>query len=547
MNQRDAKPMRHIIVVGGGTAGYFVALAVKRAHPYLDVTLIESSKIPIIGVGEATTTLMPPFLHRQLGIDIGDLYRAVRPTWKLGIKFEWGDPGAGNFVYPFGFTEPLEAFAHDGNLTNQSVTSLMMLANRTPILMREDGTPESLLPQVKFAYHLDNKPFVAFLADYARRNGIHHIDAQIKSVEADAEGANVVQLHLEDGRTVRADLYVDASGFRALLIEQALGSPFISYASSLFCDTAVVGELPQPGVIEPYTTAQTMSAGWCWRIPVEGEDHRGYVHSSAHLGIDAARDEMRVKNPGLGDTWTVRFRSGRHQDFWKGNTVAIGNAYGFVEPLQSTALHMVIIEIAYLLGGLQAAAEGGQPDRDFANRSVGAHWDYLRWFLALHYRFNHREESEFWRSCRASVDVSGMADFLDRYRSQGPWDEDGQLHYATGDPAFSYEGLMIMLLGQKAPCPAPKHARISPVQWEVRRSSMQGLVTRARPQAEALAILRQHRELLEEAVNSPRSWMQRGGELLLPITAATGMMHPQASAPLSERGPYDHLFTDDWS
>jgi tryptophan 7-halogenase len=530
-----------VIVVGGGTAGYFAALALKRQLPNLDVTLIESSKIPIVGVGEATTTLMPPFLHRQLGIDIVELYRDVRPTWKLGIRFDWGLPGDYCFTYPFGVTNPIEAYAHDGTIANQSVASLMMAADRAPIVSGDNGAPVSLLPQMKFAYHLDNHTFVAYLTKLARRAGIHYIDVEIKDVATSADRNSVERLILDDGRELRADLYVDASGFRALLIEKTLGSPFISFASSLFCDSAVVGAVPQEGAIQPYTTAETMDAGWCWRIPVQGEDHRGYVYSSAHLTLDQACAEMRAKNARLGDTWTVRFRSGRHREFWKGNTVAVGNAYGFVEPLQSTALHMVIIEIAYLIGGLQAAGNG-QPDRAFANKSIGAHWDYLRWFLAIHYKYNRKKSTEFWRACREGVEVGEMQPLLDRFRTIGPWDEEGNLRYTTGDPAFSFEGLMIMLLGQQVPCPPPRRTSLSKTQWDARVAAGRALVGRALGQAQALDLMRRHPELLQDLVTSNSSWINRGGELITGISPTTGIVHPKSDGPTEKRGPYDHLF-----
>ena len=498
---------RRFVVVGGGTAGYFAALALRREFPDDAVTLVESSKIPIVGVGEATTTLMPAFLHRQLGIDIVELYRAVKPTWKLGIKFDWGLPGDYAFNYPFGSCEPVEACAHDGALADQSLVSMLMSADRAPIVTGPDGAPQSLLTNTPFAYHLENRNFVAFLATFAQRAGIAHIDAEITSVVASPDGERVERLILDDGRAVEADLYVDASGFRSLLIEKALGSPFISYASSLFCDSAVVGEVPQRGPIQPYTTAQAMEAGWCWRIPVEGEDHRGYVFSSAHRTVDQAREEMRARNPGLGDTWSLRFRSGRHREFWKGNTVAVGNAYGFVEPLESTALHMVIIELAYLAAGLRATADGAAA-RAHANARVGAHWDYLRWFLALHYRFNRKFDNDFWRDCRARVDVSGVESLLDHHQRVGPWGDGAAAYALSHDPTFGSPGLLIMLLGQQVPCPPPPApSAASRDAWRARVAEQRAVAARALDQQAALDLLRRRPDLLEEQVAFRGSWM----------------------------------------
>ncbi len=516
-------------VIGGGTSGYFAALAVKRRFPEVSVTLVESPDVPIIGVGEATTTLMPPFLHGQLGIDAAELFAAVKPTFKLGIRFEWGAPGDYWFTYPFGDADPVEAYAFERDLRQQSFVSMLMNDDRAPVLRDESGALRSLLTQVKFAYHLDNAPFVRFLARTAAQADVAHVAMTIDRVERTADGEGIAAVHDRDGREVRSDFFVDATGFRSLLLEDTLGSPFESWASTLFCDRAIVATVPQPGPVRPYTTAETMDAGWCWRIPVEGEDHRGYVHASAFLDEDAAVDEMRARNPGMGDPWVVRFRSGRHRDFWRGNTVAVGNAYGFVEPLESTALHMVIIELAYLLAGLAAmddpADDGTYPS--FANGAVGGHWDYLRWFLGVHYKFNRRRETPFWEAARA--DVSGLQHVLDRFLRDGPeLDADGR-RYVVGDPAFGYSGLTMMLLGQHAPGPVKPRGRLDRAGWEARVAAQRSMVRTALPHGEALAALRANPAMLAELMSSPASWCHGDAERVVLPPRGREVMHPRSN------------------
>jgi tryptophan halogenase len=475
----------NIGVVGGGTAGYFAALAVKRRFPAFDVTLVESRDVPIIGVGEATTTLMPPFLHRRLGIDPVELFAAVKPTFKLGIKFEWGR----GFHYPFGDADPAAALRFDGDMATQSLVSLLMAADRAPVLRGPGGELVSLLGRLPFAYHLDNAPFVAFLAAQAARAGIGRVEMTIEEVRLDERG--VAGLRSRD-RELSFDLYVDASGFRSLLLER-LGTPFLSYAGSLFCDRAVTGTVPASD--QPYTTAETMDAGWCWRIPVEGEDHRGYVHASAFADEDAAAAEMGRKNPGLRDLKVVRFRSGRHTEMWQKNVVALGNAYGFVEPLESTALHMVIVGVSHLLDGL--ADLNSRATIAAANRDFGAAWDELRWFLSIHYKFNRRLETTFWRAARADVDVSGMAERIERFRREGPWPMEG---------GGAFNGVPTLLLGQEVPGGEPRSS-IDPDRWRARVADDRRLIQHALPQSEALAILAAHPKLLRELVDSPRSWL----------------------------------------
>ncbi len=524
---------RTIGVIGGGTAGYFAALAIRKQFPEIAVTVVESKDVPITGVGEATTTLMPPFLHAQLGLDIVELFNQVRPTFKLGIKFEWGsaDPDY-FFTYPFGDADPIEAMAFDGDLRTQSLLSLMMTQDRAPVLRGPEGQLVSLLMQAKFAYHLDNAPFVRFLAEAAARAGIGHEEMTIATVVPRADGDGVAALRSLDGRELTFDLYVDASGFRSLLLEGTLGSTFRSYASSLFCDRAIVGVVPQGDVIQPYTTAETMDCGWCWRIPVVGEDHRGYVHASTHLSEDAARVEMHAKNPGLKDTWVVRFRSGRHTDFWRANVVAVGNAYGFVEPLESTALHMVIVELAYLLAGIEAmdAPENALTYPGFASEAVGAHWDYLRWFLSLHYKFNRRLDTPFWKDAREHVDVSGLEGLVERYRRDGPWIAAEGADFQHGDPAFGFGGTMMILLGQAVEAPVRPRAGMTRELWAARTAGQRASLRWALPQAAALAALRAEPELLRQFATSDRSWCTQDVELAR-VLPTREWVHPRSGMP----------------
>ena len=500
--------IHRVAVLGGGTAGYFAALALKARFADLDVTVIEAPDIPIIGVGEASTPLMPPFLHGHLGLDIVDLFREVQPTLKLGIHFQWGQPGEYSFNYPFSEADTVEAYAQDGDTAGQSLLASLMQSGRAPIVRDDAGRPVSLLNQLKFAYHLNNAPFVTWLAKVAKQRGIHLVSARIADVIVAADPAQPEQISVRSVRTTQGellafDLYVDASGFRSQLIGQALKTPFRDFSSTLFCDRAVVGEMPQDGIVRPYTTAETMDAGWCWRIAINGEDHRGYVFSSAFMDTDRAIAELKAKNPLIGDARLVKFRSGRHEQFWVGNVIAVGNAYGFVEPLESTALHMVIIELEYVL---QALAEGNaEKTRPRLNRRIGAHWDYLRWFLGIHYKFNQRLDTPFWRAARAEVNISGLQTAVERFAHRGPWRKVDDLSCQVGDPALGYDGMMMLLLGQKAPGPRGR-TRVDRDQWLDRRAAQAAMTARALPHAEALRVLSERDDFLRDFVNSPNSW-----------------------------------------
>ena len=488
-------------ILGGGTAGYLTAMALGRWHPDLAVTLIESSAVPVIGVGEATTPLMPQFLHVDLGLDVHELFRQVAPTFKLGIRFEWGAPG-GVFNYPFGPIHVLEPAAYDGDIRRCSPRSLLIDAGALPLARDRRGWHSDLDLGVDVAYHLDNQRFVRYLRNQAKDFGVEIVDAKISGVEVADDGGSVIGLVADDGRRFAFDLYVDCSGFRSLLLEETLGSPFLSYQDSLLTDRALVASVPHAKgeSIRPYTLAQSYGAGWCWSTPQRDADHRGYVFCSELASPEDAEREMRRVNPGMGDARLITFRAGRHQHFWRGNVVAMGNAYGFVEPLESTALHMLIRQI-----GLLAGAFPLRPNEPgvaaVLSRKVGAWWDYLRWFLALHYRYNRYLDTPFWRRCRRHTDVSSHRELIELFRERGP------LSYQPAtlagvdvpDPLWGAEGVDLLLLGQgvESLLPAPALSR---AQWRQRARLYQQAAARSTPQRQAFEILDRQPELLERWV-----------------------------------------------
>jgi tryptophan 7-halogenase len=483
-------------IVGGGTAGWLAALALRRRRPEVEVTLIESSAVPVIGVGEATTPLLPQLLHADLGLDAGDLFRHVRPTLKLGVRFDWGRPAAepgGAFNYPFGPLRLLEPAAWDGGVEAASLRSLLMTAGRVPAFVPPAGPPGAP-PELRFgtavAYHLDNRPFVAWLRRQAAAAGVEPVDATVADVRLDTSGERVDELVAEDGRRFRCDLWLDCSGFRSLLMGNALGSPFDSFAASLFTDRALVAAAPldpDAAALPPYTHAATWDAGWCWSIPQRGEMHHGYVYASSHLSDDAAAAELARRLPAAGGPRLVRFASGRRRHFVRGNVAALGNAYGFVEPLESTALHLVARQIGLLVRALPWRPDEADGRLALLNRTVGGWWDYLRWFLALHFRFNRRRDTPFWHACRAEADVSAWGELLEIYRRRGPLSADPTVAalFDAPDPLWGAAGVDLLLLAQGVPCalPAPAAGEAAYRAW---RQTAGALAGRALPQRELL-------------------------------------------------------------
>ncbi len=449
----NSVPIKSVLVVGGGSAGFLSALTLKGRHPNLNVTVLRSKDIGIIGVGEGTTVGFTSHLHGYLGVDPGEFHREVRPVWKLGLRFLWGSRP--HFDYTFTqqldtkyppLTKPTGYFVDD-DMTDFGMATALMARNR--MFVRNDNGQAVI--DGAYGYHLENETFVRWLEKVACQIGITILDGTVVQVLQDEH--SVTGLTLQDGRSLAADLFVDCSGFKSVLLKQALNEPFVDYSSSLWCDRAVIGgwDRRPSERIQPYTVVETMNSGWSWRIDHEDRINRGYVYCSKYASDEEAEREFRSKNPHVDNTRVIRFPSGRCERAWVKNVVGIGNAFGFVEPLEATSLGTICTfsqNLAELL------ADGDLVLRDthraLYNSLHTRSFDGIRWFLSMHYKFNDRLKTPFWNDCTANVNYTGVMPIVEYFKENGP---SALFRNTLLDPAdpFGVEGYLAMLVGQKVP------------------------------------------------------------------------------------------------
>lgn len=444
--------VREVIVLGGGSAGFLAALALKVKMPDLRVVVIRSKEIGVIGVGEGSTPPLTTFLHDFLRLPARAFVQGANPTFKLGLRFVWGPRKY--FDYPFGpqvdarlpGLPKCNAFYCQQDMENASLYAAMM-AQEKVFQRNKDGSP---ILQWDVAYHFENEKFVAFLEQYATSVGIEIIDDTVAHVTQDETG--VRGLLLKSGRSEAADLYVDCSGFQSVLLGKALAEPFVSYASTLFCDRAVVGgweRTDEP--IHPYTTCSTMSSGWMWQIEHERRINRGYVYSSGFVSDVEAEREFRSISPNVRGTRMVKFVSGRYQRAWVKNVVAIGNASAFVEPLEATSLGMIGMR-SRLLSEILIECDRRPPPVhvDLYNRHHATLWDSIRKFLAIHYKFNTKMDTPFWRACREKTNLAGAEPVVEYYRQTGPTGLWGPA-VVDGIEPFPLGSYFTLMVGQQVP------------------------------------------------------------------------------------------------
>jgi tryptophan halogenase len=451
-------PISHVLVLGGGSAGFLAAITLKTYVPALRVTVLHSRELGIIGVGEGTTHAFPNYIHGRLRIDPADFHRLAEPTWKLGIRFlNWGPRPYFDYTFRPQLTPRWEnlpkvnGYYCEDDFTNADLAPALMSQDRI-FARNQYGGPHI---GTDVGYHIENAKFVQFLETVAARLGVQTIDDTVLEVTQNDSG--IAGLVLKSGGSLDADLYVDSSGFVSLLLGKTLNEPFVPFSPTLFCDRAVVGGWDRkPGEpIKPYTTAQALAAGWCWQIEHERRINRGYVYSSSFTSDEEAEREFRSVAPSVGATRVVHFRTGRYERAWVQNVVAIGNSAGFVEPLEATSLGVIADECDTLANSLRESDLRPTPTiaRQYNTRNARK-WDHIRHFLGVHYKFNTRFDTPFWRACRDSCDIGPARELVDYYTENGP----STAHRATlldGLNQFGLEGYWTLLLGQKVPRKTP--------------------------------------------------------------------------------------------
>ena len=441
---------RRIVIAGGGTAGWMAAATLSRFLGGTPITLIESEAIGTVGVGEATIPQIHLFVG-GLGLHEADIVRETKATYKLGIEFvDWLEPGH-RYMHAFGIVGravgiiPFRQLWHRGRAEGVAeefghyyFNEVAARMGRMGLLDREQSTALGLV----HAYHFDASLFAACLRRYAEERGVERIEGKIEMVERNEETGDVSALLLDGGRRVEGSFFVDCTGFRSLLLGQTLGVPFRDWSGFLPCDRALAVPCARSEDFRPYTQSLARKAGWQWRIPLQHRTGNGHVYCSDFVSDDEAASTLLANLDGeaLDEPRPLRFKAGMREQVWSHNCVALGLAAGFLEPLESTSIHLIQTSIARLLTFLRHETPGPAA-RDKFNRMTATEWEQIRDFIILHYKANRRTGEPFWDRCREMPIPDTLAEKIALF-------EEAAIIVRDDNELFTEEGWGQVMIGQ---------------------------------------------------------------------------------------------------
>lgn len=436
---------KRVVIAGGGTAGWMVAAAIgKTLEKVVDCTLVESDTIGTVGVGEAT---IPPLLsyNRLIGVDEAEWMKAVNGTFKLGIAFEnWTDVGH-RYIHSFGVTGKdhwTAGFQHFWR-RGRELGLARDFGDYCLELVAAEKERFAHLPKLglNYAYHIDSSAYALFLRQLAEKHGVKRLEGRIDAVRRAPDG-DLESLTLEDGTVLEGDLFIDCTGFRALLIGEALGVGYDDWSHWLPCDRAIAVQTRSVREPVPYTRAIAHGAGWRWQIPLQHRTGNGVVFCSRFMSEDEGGAHLlsAVEGEVLTEPRVIRFRTGTRRAHWHRNCVAIGLSSGFIEPLESTSIHLIQKSVVRLL---QMFPHDGvaRADVDEFNAQTFYELEHIRDFIILHYHLTNRTDTEFWRHVRSMEIPESLRHRMDLFR------ETGRV-FRANDQLFAENSWTQVMLGQ---------------------------------------------------------------------------------------------------
>lgn len=420
-----------ICILGGGTAGWMTAAGLSNKFKDLgiDIDLIESDTIGTVGVGEATLPHIR-FFNNTLGIDERDFMRATRATFKLGIEFcDWGQLGD-SYIHPFGdYGEPINGIDYhhfwlrlwqNGHRSRLSDHSYPILAAEAGKFRHPGADTLKIGSNFGYAYQFDSGLYAKLLRHYSEQRGVKRTEGKAVDVKLETETGHIKSVTLESGEVIEADLFIDCSGFRGVLIEQALDTGYDDWSQWLPCNRAVAVQCESSGASLPYTRATARKAGWQWRIPLQHRTGNGYVYWNKYISDDEATHQLMstLEGPAITEPKQLYFKTGKRRKLWNKNVIAIGLSGGFLEPLESTSIHLIQEGITALIELFPDKSYPVSDETEY-NRRMDLNFDRVRDFLLLHYVATQRDDSEMWRYFRNMKLPESLKEKIQAWKTRG--------------------------------------------------------------------------------------------------------------------------------